>query len=132
MSQNPILRRCAALTLVLAVAGGTAPLSAAELDLALERTEAVRALRLELDVSKPDLGADRRQPENLPDLRTALDWRTLDAGVLAAARQDDPDVGQGNRTWRWLKRHWWVPVLVAGAVALAVQDDTPDDGEDDD
>jgi hypothetical protein len=35
---------------------------------------------------------------------------------------------------RWLKRHWWVPVLAAGAVAYAVSESGGDDdrlGEDD-
>ena len=129
MRQTRFVRRSALVTLVLFAATAATPLSAAELGLALERTAAVEALSLELVT--PDDGA--AAPAVPIDARAAADWRSVDGAALAAARQDDPDVGRsGNRTWRWLKRYWWVPVLVGGAIALAVQDDSPDDGEDDD
>lgn len=130
MRQTRFVRRSALVTLVLFAATAATPLSAAELGLALERTAAVEALSLELVT--PDDGP--AAPAVPIDARAAADWRSVDGAALAAAaRQDDPDVGRsGNRTWRWLKRYWWVPVLVGGAIALAVQDDSPDDGEDDD
>jgi hypothetical protein len=126
MRQTRPLRSISLVTLVLFATATAVPLSAAEpgstWDLALETTPSVQAL------------AWAQTVEPVPiDARAAADWRSVDDMALAAAaRQDDPDVGQGNRTWRWLKRYWWVPVLVGGAIALAVQDDSPDDGEDDD
>jgi hypothetical protein len=126
MRQTRPLRSISLVTLVLFATATAVPLSSAEpgstWDLALETTPSVQALTW------------ARAVEPVPiDARAAADWRSVDDMALAAAaRQDDPDVGQGNRTWRWLKRYWWVPVLVGGAIALAVQDDSPDDGEDDD
>lgn len=137
MRQTRFLRRSALVTLVLFAVTAATPLSAAELGLMLETTPAVEALSSietgDLDTVTSTVDVDAAATVRI-DPRAAADWRSVDGAALAtAARQDDPDVGRsGNRTWRWLKRYWWVPVLVGGAIALAVQDDTPDDGEDDD
>jgi hypothetical protein len=72
------------------------------------------------------------EPTLAPRIADA-DWSVLAA--LHRHEQDDPDEPprrDDGGFGRWLRRHWWVPVLAAGAVALAVQDDSPDSGEDDD
>lgn len=48
--------------------------------------------------------------------------RAADAEARAAAG--------GRGFGRWLKRHWWVPVLVGAAVVAVVADDTDRPGED--
>jgi hypothetical protein len=145
MRQTRPLRSISLVTLVLFATATAVPLSAAEpgstWDLALETTPSVQSLAwaqtvepVPAEAGSPSGDAFEAAATAVPiDARAAADWRSVDDMALAAAaRQDDPDVGQGNRTWRWLKRYWWVPVLVGGAIALAVQDDSPDDGEDDD
>lgn len=137
MRDHRFLRHTAVVTLALFLAGFASPLAAAQLDLHLERTPAVENLRLDLDLPAAPDEASAIVRDGVPspeagllDLRSAAHWRALGFAELASAAQQDPDVGQGgNRTWRWLKRHWWVPVLVAGAIALAVQDDTPDNDD---
>ena len=53
-----------------------------------------------------------------------------------AALQTEPATAEPpkRRVGPWLKRRWWIPVLAAVAVGLAVQDDSPDgdEGEDGD
>lgn len=135
-------RLCALTTVALLLSALAAPLAATSFELDFESTPTVQNLLLSVDgaaavelddeeVAAPGtLPSDRLDP---PALRAAAHWSALDA-VQAddASARAAGDRGMGSRSWRWLKRYWWVPVLVAGAVVIAADDgsDSPDDVED--
>ena len=53
--------------------------------------------------------------------------------MAAEAQAEQGATPQRNGFGRWLKKHWWVPVLVAVAVGVAVSSDDDDgDSEEDD
>ena len=72
------------------------------------------------------LGAPR-----LPDLRRLA---TFARQPRAQETTAEPSPRREGGFGRWLKRHWWVPVLVGGAAAYAISESGGDDdrlGEDD-
>jgi hypothetical protein len=96
------------------------------LDLGLEEGLAFEAVgSASGDLVAPEGAAPSRV--QLLDLHSRAHWSAMQAPEQGAEPSRAADFAQDDGgTWRWLKRHWWVPVLVAGAVVLAVQDDSPD------
>jgi hypothetical protein len=124
------------------------PTGAAELRLHLDQVPAARALvQLETTTPPPEAPATSRGPvetnelTRLADLAASAGTATVtDAEAwLAAAPAPSPKIlpaAQGNSSGgfgRWLKRHWYVPVLAAAVVGLVVLDSDDDDaaGEED-
>jgi hypothetical protein len=126
---------------------------AAELRLHLDQVPAARALvqietvQLETTAPPPEAVAtsrgplDTNEPMRLADLAASAETppATDSEAWLAAAPAPSPKIlpaAQGNSSGgfgRWLKRHWYVPVLAAAAVGLVVLDSDDDDaaGEED-
>lgn len=114
--------------------------SGPELELGLTVTQVFEELDLEMDldgmvpVTEVEPVAERPQaaPLQLASLAPSPEiWREEAAVQEAEDRAAPPKKGFK----RWLKRRWWIPVLVAvavGAVALDDGSDSPDDVEDDD
>jgi hypothetical protein len=129
-----------------AVLGGVAPTSAA-LAPAHPAAQPTFDLGLETALPAPEIAAatpPRAMREGDAELRLdrASALRLPDLHRLSAlARQPQPQQttadsspGREGGFGRWLKRHWWVPVLVGGAAAWAISESGGDDdrlGEDD-
>jgi hypothetical protein len=118
---------------------------AAELGLQLDQVPVARELLLGLE---PQLQDSETTAETVPAAeprahssaatpgdRTSTDVAALAKAWLAAAPAS-PQVlpaAQGQSSggfWRWIKKHWYVPVLAGLAVGYTVSDDGSDDPND--
>ena len=133
---TPRRNRTIGLALSFAVLLATSPVAAGEIaptpgDLRLHLEEAYLSQQPESTSAADSLEADT---PSTPSVSFALEPLTRDAHLAEAAAEAQAERGampQRSGFGRWLKKRWWVPVLVAVAVGLAVSDDD-DQGEDDD
>ena len=129
--------RLMGLALSCAVLLATSPVAAGEIaltprDFRLHLAEAY--LGQQTDSTSPASDSLQADTASTPSVSFALEPLTSQAYLAEAAAEAQAERGampQRSGFGRWLKKHWWVPVLVAAAVGFAVSDDD-DQGEDDD
>jgi hypothetical protein len=138
-----LLPRFSSLLLLLLV-GPAAVGGATGYHLGLDQVPAARELRIDVvPASTPAASAESRTTERSSTQPTparaeiatdavALTREWLVAAPAPAQRILPRAQGSSNGFGKWIKKHWYVPVLAAVGVALAVQDDSsdPNDPED--
>ena len=125
--------------------GASARGEAAELGLELDQTPIARQLLLDVETElsvSPSLAPSalaaanaERTPRAAPGDRASSEPAALARAWLAAAPAPTPQIfpaaqGQSGGFWRWIKKHWYVPLLAAAAVGYTVSDDGSDDPSD--
>ncbi len=133
-TRGPKQLYCLALSALLFLPAVPALAEGESFELHLEEALALQGAGLLLDEIEAMDGSTELEPTpetNLTEVRLESLPETSARMAEQAAEDDMAAEAKPKGFGRWLKKHWYVPVLVAVAIGVVVVDDD-DDGEEDD